>query len=67
MTSIRQTINALIPSQPDRKLVAENKRLREALRKIASGTPDNLPPFHAFGPDQMKRIAREALKEPDDV
>ena len=32
MTSIRQTINALIPSRPDRKLMAENERLRKILK-----------------------------------
>ena len=33
MTDVRQTINALIPSRmPDRKLVAENERLREILQ-----------------------------------
>ena len=74
MTSIRQTINALIPSRPDRKLVAENERLREALHKILRCVDKGDYELRA-NPDeailrnsslQIHSIACEALKEPDD-
>ena len=43
-------------------LKAQNRAMLEALEKIASGTEDRLPPHRSMGPDQMQRVARDALK-----
>ena len=74
MTSIRQTINALIPSRmPDRKLVAENERLRIEgnllfnglvyIVNVASGEAQR----HGLKILRQYHENREALKEPDDA
>ena len=65
MTSIRQTINALIPSRPDRKLVAENERLQETLRSLLG--INNLTTAKWTREDWVKAYARacKAFKSPD--
>ena len=63
MTRIRQTINALIPSRmPDRKLVAENERLKNLIIGCAGAV--NPEDAIAILKAEVRRI--KALKEPDD-
>lgn len=42
-------------------------QLLDALKKIASQTEDKAYPFRAIGTDQMMRIAREAIKQAEEL
>ena len=69
MTRIRQTINALIPSRPDRKLVAENERLRAAAklcREILDAGEHNEANGYLLLREEDWGAMDEVLKEPDD-
>ena len=46
-------------------LLARIAELERALRVIAEGTSDSVPPFRSLGPDQMSVIARAALATKD--
>ena len=54
------------PVQPE-ELRAAYQRIEEltaALRKIAEGTTDQVPPYRAIDRHQMKQIASDVLQEP---